>query len=182
MKAVLTFVWVCLLGVAVAQTTKKPVTKPASKQSAKSTAKTQPKPAPKPMADVCKNPISQGVTGRVLFYEGNQMPDPRKPFQERGVGVRRKILIVEPAKVGQSEQYREFIIKLNGGKPVKEVYSDDQGCFKVALNPGKYSLLIMEDGRMYANVFDSEGYICPITVEKGKLTKMDLRITYKAFF
>lgn len=132
--------------------------------------------------DNCQASISQGISGKVLWYEGNMMPDPSKPKEDRGKGVSRFVYIYEPCKATQGTPYaKEFVFNLKA-KLIKKIASDASGCFKVALPVGKYSVLVEEEKKLYANVYDGQNFMNLVEVKKGKLTGNTIRITYKAFF
>ena len=76
---------------------------------------------------------------------------------------------------------KEFIFNLRA-KLIKKIASDASGCFKVSLPPGKYSVLVEEERKFYANVYDGNNIMNPVVVKKGMMTPHTLRITYKAFF
>ena len=67
-------------------------------------------------------------------------------------------------------------------KKVKTFKTDAQGRYAVALKPGKYSIFIQEKGKLYANGFDGDGYIQPVTIEAGKITELDIFISWAAFY
>src|SRR3546814_18096715 len=55
-------------------------------------------------------------------------------------------------------------------KLVTKVESDKDGFFQVKLKPGKYSMFIEEDGRLYANLTGRNGEILASTVDSGWVT------------
>jgi len=129
----------------------------------------------------CKSAISQGVTGKVLYYTGNMMPDPSQPRLDKGKPVSRYLYFYERCKGTAGDPYREFFREVDS-KFIKKVSSDGNGCFKANLKPGWYTLLIEEENKLYTNIFDQNGYINPVEVKKGKLTSITLRITHSAYF
>ena len=68
---------------------------------------------------------------------------------------------------------------------VKEVQSDAEGFFQVNLPAGEYTLVVEENGKLYANLFTgigSDQYINVFIVENGKTTKSNFLIDYKAAY
>lgn len=57
---------------------------------------------------------------------------------------------------------------------VAKTTSDKDGFYEISLQPGKYSLFLLNGDMLYANSFDSENGICPIEVSKSSLVKKDL--------
>ncbi|MFM7840145.1 MAG: hypothetical protein ACKO6K_11290 [Chitinophagaceae bacterium] len=64
---------------------------------------------------------------------------------------------------------------------VLETNSDTNGFFECTLPPGKYTLVVVENGLLYANASDGLGGINPFIVEAG-IKQVDFSITYRAAF
>ncbi len=128
--------------------------------------------------------IDQGVWGRIEFWEGDFMPGPRPPkgtvrFVQRPVFVFEKTHfrdVVPDRKLGPIF-YTEIYTNL-----IANTESNSNGYFQVSLPEGSYSLFVQEQGRYYANGGDGQGYILPVTVTKGSVKRLDIRIDYKATF
>ncbi|MDZ7608340.1 MAG: carboxypeptidase regulatory-like domain-containing protein [Cyclobacteriaceae bacterium] len=134
-----------------------------------------------PMMSVAQSK-SQGICGEVRWLEGNQMPGPGVKTNS-GKPVVREIYIYNAVKpeqtiVGESPA---FIVKVNA-KLVKRIKTRKDGTFHVDLQPGKYSMLTMEPGGLWAGTYDGEGYINPVTVESGQYTAIHIMINYKAYY
>lgn len=65
---------------------------------------------------------------------------------------------------------------------ITEVETDESGRFEVKLPPGKYSLFTMEEKGYFANIFDLDSYIHPVTVEKNQWKKTEITIDYEASY
>ena len=97
--------------------------------------------------------------------------------------VKRKVFVYESTtskdvvKVEHSSFYTAI-----GTKLISESESDEDGFFQIKLEPGNYSLFIMEDGKYYANVFGGEDIIFPIRIVSGKVSQIRIDITYGAVF
>ena len=124
--------------------------------------------------------IDQGIWGHVLFWDGDFMPPP--PYDGTITGLSREMRIHELASVDDVEPpgydcfYSAVYTPL-----VAVVQSADNGFFEVALEPGDYSIFSVEDGLLYANVFQG-GSIFPVTVEQGEAIRITFDITYSATF
>jgi hypothetical protein len=133
-----------------------------------------------------KPTISQGVFGRVLFLQGNQMPSPDKK-NTGGKPAMRKILIYELTKLneteGQSPLFKEIKSRL-----VATVTSNTEGYFQCKLPIGKYSIFTEEkeaDANVklfFANLFEGNGEITPFEVIANKISRYDIKINYKAYY
>lgn len=124
--------------------------------------------------------IKQGIEGQLQWVTGNQMPGPGKmpsPAQR----IKREIYIYELLSMADVESKDGFISQVN--KPlIKKVQSNAQGIFQVQLEPGNYSILIKEQQGLYANRFDQENHIHPITVKKGEVVKVTIVVDYEAAY
>ena len=124
----------------------------------------------------------QGIEGNVYRISGNRMPSPNQalpappPFST-------DIYIFSVANIGQVRRQAQspFYYSINTTL-VKQVKSDSNGHFSVHLPPGRYSLFTKRDTLFYANWFDKDNNIAPITVLAGKMTKTDIRVDYDAAY
>ena len=130
--------------------------------------------------------IGQGIAGKVIWLEGNLMPqiieegDTTKSLN-RGKPVERYICIYELTHRDQTVQEGGFYKEVNT-RLVKKILSDQEGNFATPLDTGQYSLFVEESQGLFANRFDGDGYIYPVEVEKGKITQVTLKIDYKAAY
>jgi hypothetical protein len=127
--------------------------------------------------------ISQGVYGTLLFREGNCMPviDPNACKE---YFVKRKIFIYEAATESDAvpaTSYSTFYT--SAGTPlVATAESNSSGFFEVSLTPGKYSIFIKEDGKLWAKGIDDQEHIMPVTVTQGTAVQRNIVIDYKAVY
>ena len=123
-----------------------------------------------------------GVWGTVAFQEGNCMPTVGTSNTCKTCPVKRTIRIYEytaPANVNRGTD-SGFFSSINS-KLVREVKSDKKGFYQAELPDGQYSVVIEENGKLYANGTDEKGGINPVTV-KGGMEKLDIIINYKAVY
>jgi hypothetical protein len=132
-----------------------------------------------------KPTISQGVFGRVLFLQGNQMPSPDKKTNG-GKPVLRKIHIYQlttlKETVGESPLFTAVKTKL-----VATITTNKEGYFQCKLPIGKYSIFTEEEADplkklFFANLFEGNGEITPFEIEVAKVTNINININYKAFY
>lgn len=62
---------------------------------------------------------------------------------------------------------------------VAKVRSGRNGFFQIELDPGTYSVFAVEDGRLFANHFDGQGNIYPVTVQAGQVSSIRFDIDYE---
>jgi hypothetical protein len=132
-------------------------------------------------ADPDLAPIEQGISGEVLFWEGDFMPP--GPYSGTVTGVSREMHIHELTSVDDVEPPDYYCFYSAVNTPLAAVaHSDSNGFFEVALEPGEYSIFSVEDTLLYANLFAGGGNIFPVTVEPGEVTSISFDITYLAFW
>lgn len=130
--------------------------------------------------------IEQGIVGKVIWLEGNLMPqiteeaDTTKSLIE-GKPVERYVGIYELTHRNQTKQEDGFFKEVNT-KLIKKIRSDQEGNFAASLDTGTYSLLVEEPQGLFANRFDGDGYIYPVTVKNDKISEVIIKIDYKAAY
>ncbi len=135
----------------------------------------------------CKpyKPEGQGITGTVTWVEGNQMPSisssenavskpAKKPIQ--------RTIRVYPLVQFEDLKIEEGLFTAIAEKPLTEVQSDEKGQYSVQLSPGRYSIFVVEEGGLFANIFDGEGNVQPVTVKENEWTLLDIEVNYKAVY
>ena len=166
MKRYRSFLTRCLISVSVGLTLMGSLTACAQKSRGQKAAK----------------PISQAICGTVLIKRGNQMPGPGSPSR-KGQPVEREVLIFPVMSMDQVEMGENgFINSTKGIEPVKTVTSDKAGKFCVDLPVGQYSVVVREPKGLYANLFDGQNHIFPVTVEKKKKQTITVEISHGAVF
>lgn len=134
----------------------------------------------------CKCPSKlqgqQGIQGKVMKVSGNQMPSPDIPKTPQQ-GFKTTLYIYELTNLSQviKQGPSAFYTAVNS-KFVTQVDTQDDGNFKVSLPAGKYSLFVKKGELFYANIYDGEGNIAPVIVEKGKMTTADTKVDYDAVY
>jgi hypothetical protein len=130
----------------------------------------------------CKNKVQQGVSGLVFEVHGNQMPAPGKGVPLRK-GVQREFGIFLPASLSTAVKSKEdCFFKKPGSKLVSRARTGKDGCFNLALMPGRYSIFVKEKGLWYANSFGGDGEICQFEVFADSVTHVDFRINHGAWY
>ncbi|QEC52749.1 hypothetical protein EDD80_11281 [Anseongella ginsenosidimutans] len=126
-----------------------------------------------------KTTIEQGVSGTVLFQEGNcgfPLGDSCRTYP-----VSRNVRIYEYTTKSRTEGDGPFFTKVNT-RLVTTARSDNEGFYQAKLAPGKYSLFIEEDSLLYANLYDKDRGILVAVVDSGWVTMLHPEITYKAVY
>ena len=130
--------------------------------------------------------INQGVTGTVSFKEGDCMPSIGINSSCKNCPVSRTVRIYEYTLESQTVKsqpggfYESFSTKL-----IKEVAADDNGFFEASLPPGKYTLVVIEDGRLYSSqgeILAGIVGISPLVITRNSVTVSNFIIGYKAYY
>ncbi len=137
----------------------------------------------------CINKISgtgnQGIIGQVRWLEGNLMPtigDTSYAERVKGVPIERDIYIFKAVKQQDALSAGGAFYKSINGELVYRLKSRKDGTFKVKLPPGKYSIFTMEKDGYFANRFDGDNYINPVTVYANNFTEIQIQVNCKAFY
>jgi hypothetical protein len=131
--------------------------------------------------------IKQGITGKVIWVEGNQMPgiiddtSPEPPQRPEPRGVKRQVHIYELTKTNQAKGDGVFYSELQT-QLVKTITTDDEGNFAIALPEGRYSVFVEEEQGLFANLMDGEGNLQPVEVTKDALTPLTIEVNYMAAY
>ena len=130
--------------------------------------------------------IQTGVWGTISFREGNCMPGNKNKCSEKPVF--RQVRIYPKTRIADVVSYNQdeptFFMGFNATL-IKALDTDNQGFFQIELPAGEYSLVTVENGKLYANSFQgvgTEAIINPITIESGKTSKHNFVIYYKAAY
>lgn len=127
-----------------------------------------------------RNP-AQGITGKILWFEGDLMPGiDKKPVE--GIPVKREIYIYKPTLPSQAEALDQVFYTDIQTELVRKTTSDIQGDFRAGLKPGKYSVFVWEPRGLFANRFSGEGYINLVEVREHEMTGIEIRIDYMAAY
>ena len=134
-------------------------------------------------------PEGQGVVGLVTWQEGNQMP---MISEEGAEGKKEKrVTIGDPIKrtVRVYPLIKISDVSLENGlfqsvavKPITEIETEENGEYAINLSPGRYSILTVEEGGLFASIFDGDGNIQPVTIKENEWTLLDIVVNYKAAY
>lgn len=126
--------------------------------------------------------IKQGVVGKVVWVEGNLMPSPDRPKQQKKIPTVRTVYIYKLTKFSNTEGELPLFSNIKSDL-VAKVKTNKQGFFQRRLAPGKYSIFTQEeDGKFFANLSNGDGYIAPFEVKASGVTQYDIMINYKAAY
>lgn len=103
------------------------------------------------------------------------------PPNPKGVPVKRTLLIYPLTNLADAKMEDGLFVQIKG-EAIIQTESDENGEFALELSPGRYSIFTQEEGGLFANIFDGEGNIQPVTIKEKEWTKLDIIINYKAVF
>jgi hypothetical protein len=116
--------------------------------------------------------ITKGVWGTVSIRQGNCMPmvGPT-PSTCTECAIQREVRIYAYTKSINATPatpvnglYDSFNTQL-----IKTVTTDAQGFFQADLPDGKYTVVFVEDGKLYASTGDGQGGISPVEIQQTKV-------------
>ena len=133
--------------------------------------------------------VQQGISGFVYQESGNRMPmksvEPGGKSTEAGLpkGLSTTVYIYEATSLNQVSRVgvSPFYTAIRS-RQVATAHSDSTGAFTIGLAPGAYSLFVKTGDRFYANSFDSNNRIAPVTVEKDRLTRTKIIVNSSATY
>ena len=96
-------------------------------------------------------------------------------------GIQRKLEVYPLVSVNDMKMEDGLFVSL-AVKPIAQVETDANGKYNLQLAPGRYSVFTVEEGGLFANIFDGEGHAMPVTVKEGEWTLVDIQINYKAVY
>jgi len=116
--------------------------------------------------------ITSGVWGTVSKKEGDCMPIyDAKTTTCKQYAIQREVRIYAyttndnaTPKVPLNGLYDSFNTQL-----VKTVNADAEGFFQTQLTDGKYTIVFVEEGKLYASTGDGQGGISPVEVKNNKV-------------
>lgn len=125
--------------------------------------------------------VTNGIWGTVAFMQGNCMPiaDPKVCTT---CPVKRTVRIYEYTTTSQAspQTFTQFYNSFNTVL-VKQIETDGNGFFQTSLTPGKYTIVVIENGKLYAFGGDGQNGISVVNYTGGA-QKVNLTLTYKAVF
>lgn len=128
--------------------------------------------------------ITSGVWGTVSNMEGDFMPMV-PPCNSCGhhCPVQRTVKIYEYTLFSEgvtSEPFSGFYDSLKTSL-IAQVDTDADGFFQINIPPGHYSMMVVENGKLYANLMDEDGGINPFTLST-RIVNLNIVMTYQATF
>lgn len=121
--------------------------------------------------------LTQGIKGKILWFEGNLMPSPDVP-PPAGQPIIREIFFCKPAPVQGAQGP---LIALLPTDVVLKVTSNAKGEFEAALVPGTYSIFVKETTGFFVD-YQTDKYLSPCVVEANKVTEKIIKVDYKATY
>lgn len=126
--------------------------------------------------------VQQGVSGQVVWTEGNQMPSIGTTRTSGSKPVVRSVRIYELTNNSQVKGAAPLFDSVNS-KLVSTVKTDRAGHFQCQLPAGRYSIFTVEEGdKLFASLGDGDGHIAPFEVKANEVTKYDININYRAAY
>jgi hypothetical protein len=125
--------------------------------------------------------ITQGVYGTVIERYGDWMPGSTADHGERPVAC--DVYVYEYTMLSDFDGVYSVHYPIDAiPKPlVAKTTSDSKGFYEINLVPGTYSIFLLEDGQLYANVADAYGGINPITINLNEKLERQLILDHAVY-
>ena len=131
-----------------------------------------------------KYDITEGIYGKVIERYGDWMPiiDGYNDHGERPIEC--EIYVYEYTRT------RDFDQQYIGNYPISAMpkplvgtaTSDRKGRYQISLPPGEYSVFLLDnDGKLHADYGDEHGGLCPVKVEAGKVSELNLMLNHAVY-
>ncbi len=125
--------------------------------------------------------VHQGITGKVLFKEGEFSTSGEILDNGKVYGVERQVLLYELTSLKEADIGDGDFVKYVSTEVLDSVTSDKHGNFSKELPEGTYSVFIKESNRLYSKV-ESDDYYMPVTVLKDSSISIIIEVDYKASY
>lgn len=129
--------------------------------------------------------ITEGIYGKVVERYGDWMPWVGSNPPDHGERpIECEIYVYEYTRT------RDFDQAYIGNYPIESMpkplvgttSSDRKGRYQLSLPPGDYSVLLLDnDGKLHVNGLNGEGGLCPIRVEAGKVSELNLVLDHAVY-
>lgn len=132
--------------------------------------------------NAAKVTITNGVWGTVSSMEGNCMPVVQ-PSSCKNCPVKRTVKIYQYTLISNATPSNNSSIFFDSFNTalITQVETDANGFFQTTIPPGNYTIVVVENGKLYANGTDGQGGLSPFTATSGT-QKINLTMNYKAYF
>lgn len=130
--------------------------------------------------NLAKRTITEGVYGTVGLVTGDCMPttDPG-PSHCIHCPAKRTVQIYQYTTMAQAVRsttppyyYDHFTTQ-----KLAETVADEKGFYQISIGPGQYTIVTVEDGKIYANSYNGLGGISPIKVESNVALRANLTVS-----
>jgi hypothetical protein len=128
--------------------------------------------------------ITNGAWGTVSFMEGNCMPIvPPSPSGCTNCPVKRTVKIYEYTLLKDANRWGSSNIFFDSfnSRLVAATETDENGFFQAIIPAGKYTIAIVENGKLYANSTDENGGLSSFTLSGGR-QNVNVTMAYKAVY
>ncbi|WCT13572.1 hypothetical protein [Mucilaginibacter jinjuensis] len=115
--------------------------------------------------------ITNGVWGTVSLLQGNCMPTTDKNSTCSQCPVEREVRIYNYTTIQDivPADDNPALAKSFKTQLIKTVMADERGFYQADLPEGKYTIVVVEDGKLYAPTFDGNGGLSSVAVKPGRV-------------
>ena len=127
-----------------------------------------------------KKPI-EGIRGHVFEQQGNAMPTKGKS-SSKGTPFSTKIYVFEPTQLTQVDGLNGPICSKVRSVLIDSAISDSSGNYFIALNPGKYTLLVKYEWGYFVPFFSGLNELAIIQIQPKIVSDLDIIVNAKASY
>jgi hypothetical protein len=134
--------------------------------------------------NAAKVTITTGIWGTISSMEGDCMPGVAPaPSTCSHCPVKRIVRVYQYTTVMQATPSGNSQIFFDSFSTalVAETETDENGFYQVSVPPGQYTVVNLENGKIYANSRDGQMGLSPVSLSSGT-QKANIAMTYKAVF
>lgn len=124
---------------------------------------------------------TQGISGTTVWVEGNRMPGPETKIPAPDP-VQRWVYVTHVVNMDELPAMVDGLYPALPVEPIDSVQTTKKGAFTLSLPAGTYSLFTREEDGFFANTFDQDGNVNPVTVQENKIQNITIEINYKAVY
>lgn len=125
--------------------------------------------------------FKQGLSGNVFEQLGNAMPLRDKPIS-KGRPFATTIYIYAPLKIGDAIGLQGQMAKKINGRLIDSCKTDGTGQYRIALQPGQYSVLVQYEHAYFIPFFSGQEGLAFIEIKRNSFTALDIIVNAKASY
>lgn len=132
--------------------------------------------------------ITEGIYGTVVERWGDWQPHPGSTVDAGETPIANDIYVYEYTMLSDFDNIPydvngvpRFPIDSMPRPLIATTTSASNGFYQIQLDPGSYSVLLLENGKLYASGYDFDFGLMPVTVDSGQVVEFNLRLDHAVY-